>query len=108
MDLYRYQRAAARTINNRGQYMTAHALHGLSAEVGELNAIYQKNLQGHPFDIEHCKRELGDILWMVCEYATSMGWSMNEIARINLDKLQQRYPYGFEEKRSLNRASGDV
>ncbi len=108
MDLYRYQRAAARTISNHGQYMTAHALHGLAAEVGELNSIYQKALQGHPFDLYHAKRELGDILWMICEYATSMGWNMNEIAHINIDKLLERYPNGFDTQRSIHRAKGDL
>lgn len=105
-----YQRLAARTI---GTYMTRpqqerHALHGMIAEIGELNGIYQKEYQGHQATEEHLKKECGDIMWFIAEYCTANRWELDEIMQINIDKLRARYPEGFESERSLHRAEGDI
>ena len=105
-----YQQLAARTMN---PIMTVwqqqdHALHGLVAEVGELHGMYQKIYQGHEFDQEHCKKELGDILWMIAEFCTSNGWGLEEIMAMNIEKLKARYPEGFSEDHSLHRQAVDV
>lgn len=85
-----------------------HALHGLSAEVGELHGLYQKILQGHEFTWEHAKKEVGDILWMIAEYCTANGWGLDEIMQLNIDKLRARYPEGFDTEHSLHRKAGDI
>lgn len=105
-----YQRLAARTINK--DLMTGdivmHALHGLVGEVGELHSLYQKIYQGHYFDEEHAKKEVGDLLWFVAEYCTAMGWDLDEVMELNIAKLRARYPEGFETEKSLHRAEGDI
>ena len=79
------------------------------AEIGELHSIYQKRYQGHlEGSDEHRKKELGDLLWFIAEYCTGCGWSLDEIATLNIDKLKSRYPEGFESDRSLHRAEGDI
>ncbi len=105
-----YQKDAARTIPNPGNFeaMCDHALFGLCSEIGELHGLYQKITQGHEFDPDHAKKELGDILWMVAEYATAMGWSLEDVAKTNIEKLQKRYPDGFDSYKSLHREEGDV
>lgn len=105
-----YQKDAARTIPTPDEpgAMKNHALFGLCSEVGELHGLYQKLYQGHKFDKDHAKKELGDILWMVAEYATAMGWSLEDVAKINIEKLQKRYPDGFDSEKSLHREEGDV
>lgn len=114
MTLNQYQNAAARTIRKDlpKTDISLHALFGLSAEVGELMDIYQKWLQGHigtnEFIQEHKKKELGDILWMVAEYATANGWTLDEVATTNLDKLRARYPEGFDPDKSMHRKAGDI
>ena len=85
-----------------------HALHGMMAELGELNGIYQKFYQGHPVDEAHLQKELGDLFWFAAELCTVRGWKMDDIAITNITKLQSRYPDGFEADRSLHRAEGDV
>lgn len=111
LTLNEYQRLAARTINKarltRIGWME-HALHGLSAEVGELHGLYQKEMQGHSLDEEHLMKECGDILWMLAEFCTGMGWDLDQVARVNILKLMDRYPDGFTEERSLHRKEGDV
>ena len=109
MTLNEYQQLAARTISTQNSLaMEQHALHGMSSEIGELHGIYQKRYQGHSYTEEHLEKELGDILWMLAEYATAMGWSLEEIAEKNIEKLKARYPDGFDPQRSLHREEGDI
>lgn len=110
MEINEYQKLAARTINSQLSYeeQVNHALHGMVGEVGELHSLYQKKYQGHDFDENHAKKEVGDLLWFIGEYCTAMGWSMDEVAQTNINKLRARYPEGFESDRSLNRVEGDI
>lgn len=105
-----YQREAARTIGEDLMpfEVESHALHGMSAEIGEIHSLYQKVYQGHEMDTEHLKKEMGDLLWFIAEHCTANDWSLSEIAQMNIDKLKARYPDGFDAQRSLNRAVGDV
>ena len=109
MNMNEYQNLAARTINkalDRNQ-LTHHALHGMVSEIGEIHGLYQKVYQGHEIDEEHLKKELGDLMWFVAEYATAQGWELDEVAQMNIDKLRKRFPDGFSEERSLHRAAND-
>ena len=54
------------------------------------------------------KKEFGDLLWFIAEYCTAQGWSLDDIMRMNIDKLKARYPEGFEEDKSFHRAEGDI
>lgn len=105
-----YQRLAARTINNdlTDVEKELHALHGMVGEIGEIHSIYQKTFQGHKFDKTHVKKELGDLLWFVAEYCTVMGWELDDIMQLNIDKLKARFPDGFEAIRSIERKDGDI
>jgi NTP pyrophosphatase (non-canonical NTP hydrolase) len=106
----KYQELAARTINtNLTNYeKSMHALHGMVGEIGELHSIYQKKYQGHKFDHDHAKKELGDLLWFIAEYCTAYEWNLEDIMQLNIDKLRARYPEGFDAERSLNREVGDI
>lgn len=110
MLMAKYQACAARTMNKDLpiEQTVLHALHGMSAEIGELHSIYQKAYQGHDVDATHLKKELGDLLWFIAEYCTAYKWTMDEIAQMNIDKLLARYPDGFEAENSLHRKNGDI
>lgn len=84
-----------------------HALHLLSAEVGEIHSIYQKHYQGHDIDREKVLDEAGDVLWGLAELMDAMGYTMEDMARHNIDKLKARYPAGFSAERSLYREGED-
>lgn len=105
-----YQKLAARTMNHDLIKMQQeyHALHGIVGEVGELHSIYQKAYQGHDFDEEHVKKEFGDLLWFIAEYCTVKGWKLEDIMKMNISKLKERFPEGFSEERSLHRKEGDI
>ena len=110
MNMNKYQELAARTINPLlfPEQQAYHALHGMVGEIGELHSLYQKSYQGHIVDKQHLKKELGDLLWFVAEYATAMGWPLVEVAQLNIDKLIARYPKGFEMDKSIHRKEGDI
>lgn len=84
------------------------AVFGLTSEAGEVAGILQKVYQGHEFDKDHIKKELGDCLWMIAEACKSLGFYMEDVMQTNIDKLKARYPEGFSADRSLHRAEGDV
>lgn len=82
---------------------------GLSGEVGELNDMIKKCVfHEKPIDIEHAKKELGDVLWYVAMMCESFGWDLDEIMQMNIDKLKARYPEGFDIVKANNRENGDV
>lgn len=105
-----YQVLAARTINKNldNEHKELHALHGMVGEIGEIHGLYQKTHQGHELSLTHLKKELGDLLWFVAEYCTAMGWDLDEIMQLNIDKLKSRYPEGFDVDRSLHREKNDI
>lgn len=110
MTLNDYQMLSARTIDRslNSNDLRMHALHGLVGEVGELHSIYQKSYQGHEFDDEHAKKELGDLLWFIAEYCTAKGWTLEDVCKVNIQKLRERYPNGFNPDLSLHRKVGDI
>ena len=110
MTLNEYQELAARTINPKlmSRQKIFHALFGIASEVGELSGLFQKKLQGHDIDEEHLMKECGDILWMLAELLTAKGYTLDDVARMNIAKLKARYPDGFDTEHSLHRGAGDV
>lgn len=105
-----YQKLAAITINSNldNIQQAVHALHGMVGEIGEIHSIYQKFYQGHDISEDHLKKELGDLLWFIAEYCTALGWELEDIMQMNIDKLRARFPEGFEVDKSLHRAKGDI
>lgn len=111
MNFIEYQRDAMRTCSipyDQKKEMLRHAVFGLASEAGEVAGILQKEYQGHPVDLAHMKKELGDCLWMIAEACEALGTNMSTIAQMNIDKLRARFPDGFCKERSLNRAKGDI
>lgn len=43
---------------------------------------------------EELKKEAGDILWQLCGLCSVMGWSLEDVAQVNLDKLAARKEAG--------------
>lgn len=39
---------------------------------------------------------------------SAKGWSLDDIMRMNIDKLKERYPDGFKAEQSLHRKAGDI
>lgn len=77
---------------------------GLTGEAGEVADILKKYIgHGHALDREKVVKELGDVLWYVAVLAHRMGWTLEDVALVNIEKLRKRYPDGFSSERSINR-----
>lgn len=101
-----YQEAAMRTANPKlnAKERLLEGLIGLNSEAGEALDIYKKHVfQKHDLDKEKTAFELGDALWYLTEAALALGYSLDDIMEMNIEKLRKRYPYGFDPKKSRNR-----
>lgn len=82
---------------------------GLNGEAGEFIDLVKKHLfQGKPLDKEHLAKELGDVAWYLAVAAQGLGYNLETILQMNVDKLMERYPNGFEVQRSEHRKEGDI
>lgn len=111
MNLNEYQTRAMSTRTescNNISYMGF----GLSAEVGELHDKIAKSVRKENASIDDnrlyltddievasdimdgIKKELGDVLWFVAGVADVLGWSLEDVAQANIDKLADRQKRG--------------
>lgn len=77
---------------------------GLAGEAGEF-ADYIKKVVFHLQEVEEDKlvKELGDVLWYLSVLAYHLGFTMDEIVKANIKKLDTRYQEGFSPEDSLTR-----
>lgn len=111
MTINEYQAEALRTAAgmNKECPMYLNGVLGLTGESGECADIVKKHLaQGHPFDKEHLAKELGDVAWYLAVTAWGIGYDLETVLRMNVEKLRKRYPNGFETERSIHRQEGDI
>jgi NTP pyrophosphatase (non-canonical NTP hydrolase) len=93
--LSEYQSEARRTINRAltDDQRLLDAAAGLAEEAGEVLAHVRKHLlQGRQLDRDSLTLELGDALWCVAITADTLGISLEDVARRNVDKLRMRHP----------------
>lgn len=84
-------------------------LMGLNGESGECIDILKKYLfQGHDLDKAHIAKELGDVAWYLAVSAQALGFDLETILQMNVEKLKARYPHGFDAGHSQHRSSGDI
>ena len=101
MDFDEYQKLAERTAGD-----SSYAILGLgiAGEAGEVADLVKKHLgHGHTLEVHKLVKELGDVLWYVAMLAREAGVPLSDVARVNVKKLQARYPEGFDSERSKNR-----
>ena len=112
MTINEYQTAALRTAqtdNLTANELLLNAALGLCGESGEVADLIKKHcFQGHDLDFDHIAKELGDIAWYLAVGAYSIGYNLEKILQMNVDKLKARYPDGFSTDRSLHRDKNDI
>lgn len=93
MWLNEYQQAAKTTAiypKEGGMFYLTLKLNG---EAGEVAEKVGKWLRDNPDDMpprSEIAKELGDVLWYVANLADHLGYSLDDIAQINLNKLADR------------------
>ena len=112
MTINEYQTAALRTAQTdklTASELLLNSALGLCGESGEVADLVKKHrFQGHDLDIDHVAKELGDISWYLAVGAYAIGYDLEKILQMNVDKLKARYPDGFSTDRSLHRDKNDV
>ena len=107
MDLNVYQSAALETAvyPNQGANFAYPAL-GLAGEAGEVADKLKKVIRDNDGVLtdqvrDAVAKELGDTLWYLAVLAHEMDYDLNEVAQINIDKLNSR------KERGVLSGSGD-
>ena len=60
------------------------------------------------YHVKDFKNELGDVAWYLALASYAIGYDLETILQMNVDKLKARYPHGFTCEESLHRKEGDV
>lgn len=77
---------------------------GLNGEAGEVGDLIKKFLyHGHELDTNELILELGDVMYYVCWLCLELGIDFAEVCFSNMDKLNKRYPDGFDAQKSIHR-----
>lgn len=85
------------------------ACFGIAGESGELVDVVKKHLfHGHDLDINHLLLEMGDVMYYLCWLCQLLNLDFYEVCYANMDKLNARYPDGFDSDRSQHREEGDI
>lgn len=111
MNLNDYSDKALTTLTDNYAYgqITAQMMGqvlGLSDESGEVLGKFKKLLRDKAGELsdddkKEIAKELGDILWYVNSVSHLMGYSLEEVAQMNIDKLASR------KERGMLHGSGD-
>lgn len=111
MEINDYQKLALRTLNKNldKKDILINSVMGLCGESGEAIDLVKKHLyQGHELNKERFAKELGDIAWYLAEAAHALDMDLDDVFKMNIEKLQKRYPDGFNQNNSIHRKKEDL
>lgn len=106
MELNEYGKKAAEFAIYDQKWNLIYPILGLASESGEIAGKFKKVLRDNNGELtsdtkQMCIAELGDVLWYVAAIARDLDSSLEEVAMINLGKLQSR------KDRNCLKGSGD-
>jgi NTP pyrophosphatase (non-canonical NTP hydrolase) len=77
---------------------------GMAGEGGEAADLVKKHVfHGHDLDRGKLLKECGDVVWYACALAAHLGVDFSDVLQMNIEKLQKRYPEGFNSADSVAR-----
>jgi NTP pyrophosphatase (non-canonical NTP hydrolase) len=90
MDFKEYQKKAVEFAIYPEAYKVIYPTLGLCGEAGEVAEKVKKQVRDGNFNRHEVAKELGDVLWYLANLANDIGYSLSEVAVMNVDKLQSR------------------
>jgi len=98
MDLNEYQKRALDTAKFEEKFKVIYPALGLGSEAGEVLGKVKKWLRGDGGMNEErkqaIKEELGDVLWYVAVLANDLDFKLEDVAKLNIEKLKSRKERG--------------
>ena len=106
MTLNEYQQHALETANYPDERRIIYPTLGLTGEAGEVADKVKKVIRDCREEFTDEKRreivkEIGDVLWYCATLARDLGYELDEVAQMNVDKLRSRM------QRNIISGSGD-
>jgi NTP pyrophosphatase (non-canonical NTP hydrolase) len=106
MTLNDFQNEANKTAIYPDEQLIIYPTLGLTGEAGEVADKVKKILRDKESifalnDLQQIAFELGDVLWYVSTLARDLGYTLEEVAQMNIDKLKSR------QDRNMLGGSGD-
>lgn len=89
-------------VNTGSPLALAYCALGLGGEAGEYSEKVKKLIRDGKFDKALAVKELGDVLWYLTRSAKELGYSLSDIAEINVVKLMDR------QERGVLQGNGDT
>jgi len=102
MTLSSYQRAASSTAIYPTQHAITYPALGLAGEAGEVANKVKKLIRDGKLDKAALKGEIGDCLWYIAALCRDLNIDLGDVAKANLEKLQDR------KARGTLKGSGDT
>ena len=102
MTLSSYQRAASSTAIYPTQHAITYPALGLAGEAGEVANKVKKIIRDGKLDKAALKGEIGDCLWYIAALCRDLNIDLGDVAKANLEKLQDR------KARGTLKGSGDT
>lgn len=99
MNLKQYQKLCQKTaknFSNSTEEIMTYGL-GIAGEAGDVAGCIKKTFAHNDNQVQGIKENLGDTIWylaMICNY---FHWDLEDVLQENVQKLQTRYPQGFNE-----------
>ena len=100
-DLNDYQKKAVSFAIYPDTHKVLYPALGLCGEAVEVAEKVKKHVRDGVFNHYEVAKELGDVLWYAANLANDIGYSLQEVASINVDKLTGR------KGRGVLKGSGD-
>lgn len=94
-----YQKLAIRTAKQiNEEFDLFHSALGLAGEAGEFaDAVKKSYIYGQTLNRINLLEEIGDVMWYCALACETLGVTMEEVAKLNIDKLKRRYPEKYED-----------
>ena len=102
MTLSSYQKAASSTAIYPTQHAITYPALGLAGEAGEVANKVKKIIRDGKLDKAALKGEIGDCLWYIAALCRDLNIDLGDVAKANLEKLQDR------KARGTLKGSGDT
>jgi NTP pyrophosphatase (non-canonical NTP hydrolase) len=96
-----YQEKSKHTVLPQVKDNISYYVMGLAGEAGEVANLVKKQVR----DLQRANAtevalELGDVLWYVTRIAEYFGFSLEDIAQMNIQKLAERYKQANDRNRT--------